>query len=350
MDIKEATIQQLNETLTNFLQGEELTLQKIKAFIASPDGLFNKVGEIEKEWLVSLAERLGPIDETDKRAKQAEILSFLPCPYVKTWEQILEQARVYSSEHDYKCNFLNRNFPKSSISYIGARTGRGKTSLLSCLALDALEANKHVYFITAEENCNQIANRLVRAKTWQKVKGQGLFFNGEKPKAVLKDYLREQGRPRDLITEHEGAIFVPAMAYIEEKMSNGHLTMFEGVGVKFEAITAFLESLGTGSVIIIDYFQHLKGPEHILSQTRQVQLQDMSHTLANIAAKKGLVILAAAQFKRPETEKPDQGDYFTESSFRECGDIEQDGHILIGLGQGPQRDDDSMQATAHFFT
>ena len=97
----------------------------------------------------------------------------------------------------------------------------------------------------------------------------------------------------------------------------------------------------SGSVVLIDYIQHLKSPERLITQTRQIQVQEISHTLADIAGQCGLIMISGAQFTRPTADtKKDitqkKADTFDESSFREAGDIEQDGHILIGIGKDPE--------------
>ncbi|MCF0224941.1 MAG: hypothetical protein HUK20_11790, partial [Fibrobacter sp.] len=54
-------------------------------------------------------------------------------------------------------------FPNGTLSYIGARTGRGKTTAMISMAVDAVMQGKATFFYTNEEGTKQIIMRLVKA-------------------------------------------------------------------------------------------------------------------------------------------------------------------------------------------
>jgi hypothetical protein len=85
-----------------------------------------------------------------------------------------------------------------------------------------------------------------------------------------------------------------------------------------------------GALILLDYIQKMppKGGADADSFRR---VQAISYDVVNAAAATNAVIIAGAQFNRLGG-TDGLGDVFTDESFRECGDLEQDAHNAIGIG------------------
>ena len=279
------------------------------------------------------------------QAKEAlkKLFRRFPNTHVKPWDSYIDSVVNFDDSKDYKSGIFERRFPTGTISYIGARPGRGKTTILVNIALDALSQGKPVIFVTAEETTKQILTRFILANTYAKHETDGrIAYESFIPKTELYKYIKDNARNLPQMPVDNRDFFGEASDTIGEYINNKKLTIFEAYGATWQELTDFISDQEAGSVILIDYIQHLKSPENLATQTRQIQIQETSHQLADLAGLYGLILICGAQFNREAKGngqgKPDllKADSFDETSFREAGDIEQDGHILIGIGKDPK--------------
>jgi hypothetical protein len=78
-----------------------------------------------------------------------------------TWETFIQECIIYEPDKQFSpVLFAGLSFPEGSMSYIGARTTRGKTSMMVNMAREALSAERKTVFITLEESRRQILTRL----------------------------------------------------------------------------------------------------------------------------------------------------------------------------------------------
>lgn len=266
-----------------------------------------------------------------------------PNTHVKPWDSYIDSVVNFDDSKDYKSTIFERRFPTGTISYIGARPGRGKTTILVNIALDALNQGKPVIFVTAEETTKQILTRFILSKTYSNnPKNPKTVYESFKPRTALYNYIKDNARSLPNMPVDNRDFFGDACDTIGEYIKEKKLTIFEAYGATWQELTDFIANQEAGSVILIDYIQHLKTPELFTTQTRQIQIQETSHQLADLAGLHGLILICGAQFNREAkgngNGKPDllKADSFDETSFREAGDIEQDGHILIGIGKDPK--------------
>lgn len=279
------------------------------------------------------------------QAKEAlkKLFRRFPNTHVKPWDSYIDSVVNFDDSKDYKSGIFERRFPTGTISYIGARPGRGKTTILVNIALDALNQGKPVIFVTAEETTKQILTRFILCKTATNNPSDGrLVYDSFKPRTALYNYIKDNARNLPQMPVDNRDFFGETSDTIGEYINNKKLTIFEAYGATWQELTDFISDQEAGSVILIDYIQHLKSPENLATQTRQIQIQETSHQLADLAGLYGLILICGAQFNREAKGngqgKPDllKADSFDETSFREAGDIEQDGHILIGIGKDPK--------------
>lgn len=279
------------------------------------------------------------------QAKEAlkKLFRRFPNTHVKPWDSYIDSVVNFDDSKDYKSGIFERRFPTGTISYIGARPGRGKTTILVNIALDALNQGKPVIFVTAEETTKQILTRFILCKTATNNPSDGrLVYDSFKPRTALYNYIKDNTRNLPQMPVDNRDFFGEASDTIGEYINNKKLTIFEAYGATWQELTDFISDQEAGSVILIDYIQHLKSPKNLATQTRQIQIQETSHQLADLAGLYGLILICGAQFNREAKGngqgKPDllKADSFDETSFREAGDIEQDGHILIGIGKDPK--------------
>jgi len=226
-------------------------------------------------------------------------------------------------------------FPTGTLSYIGARTGRGKTTMLVSIAMDALRHGKNVLFVTSEESPNQILFRMILNEAFSTASGnerQELLKMQTGARGAAKEILRSSDKGnggffRNLITG--------AKADIGKMMADGKLAIFDGPrSHSFREMMDTINMSRSGRIVLIDYIQHLRIPDGYESCSRQVQIQETSHQIADSAMNRGIICIAGAQFGRTdEDKKQNKSDIIAEGLFREAGDIEQDAHIAIGIGR-----------------
>lgn len=79
-------------------------------------------------------------------------------------------------------------------------------------------------------------------------------------------------------------------------------------------------------MIWIDYLQRMKGSSKRAEDARYLELQEIAQGISQVAKDLQVPIAILAQLKRPKDKKPDTEPDMTE--FRECGDIEQEAHVV----------------------
>lgn len=264
----------------------------------------------------------------------------------------------------YSCNVFKQDgadhvatpvaFPNGTLSYIGARTHRGKTTAMISIAADALNQGKTVYIYTNEESPEQIIARLIKAR---------LFYNlcpyydgtdedveplnnivpaGVNLNTIMNAALKGNGNGSPL-HKHIQQAFLD----VNDDLHKGNLNIINGVAQRsFDDIVASLEMLKSGDVVLLDYIQHIRKPA---ATQAYLQIQQASQTIADTAVLKDLVIIAGAQLNRDaenddddtdnekKVQKPDK---LGAQYFRESGDIEQDANIIIQIGQQAHPDTD----------
>lgn len=282
-------------------------------------------------------------DEAQSKEALKKLFRLFPNTHVKPWGSYLDSVINFDDSKDYKSGIFERRFPAGTISYIGARPGRGKTTILVNIALDALTQGKPVVFVTAEETTKQILTRFILCMAYaNNPKDPRTIYDSFKPRTALYNFIKDNARSLPNMPIENRDFFGDAYNTIEEYTKTSKLTIFEAYGATWKELTDFIGTQEAGSVVLVDYIQHLKSPENLATQTRQIQIQETSHQLADLAGLHGLILICGAQFNREAKGngqgKPDllKADSFDETSFREAGDIEQDGHILIGIGKDPK--------------
>ena len=335
-----------------YLNGKDFSFEALKDFCENV--LFIKLLKEHQEqtniklFLDSYAPQLSDkYGEEEATSKLKSLYKLFPNSHVKTWNEFKNSIINFDDSKDYHSNiFINRRFPVGTISYIGARPGRGKTTVLINIALDALHQGKPVVFATAEETTKQILTRFILAESYKNnehnPKIEYESFNSQ-TRTLLFNYIKDFSNSLPGVEINNGDIFEEAFNTIQNYIDSKQLIIFESYGATWNELTDFLAEQDAGTLILIDYIQHLKTPADIATQTRQVQIQEISHQLADLAGVHNLIMISGAQFNRDTRNgngKPDleKADTFDETSFREAGDIEQDGHILIGIGKDPRPD------------
>jgi hypothetical protein len=312
------------------LAGQIANYQKnISAGVRLDDpGLVALTGEIGK----NAAALGGASNERDRRG---------------TWATFLQECVIYEPDKQFSpVLFAGLAFPESSVSYIGARTTRGKTSMMVNLAREAISAERKTVFITLEESRRQILTRLALSLAFS------LAIKNDPPHdPANRRELLSRTKPRtdyyNLLkgkdTAGPGAAafvsFVSAANELLKKAYGNILVVYDGRGAKFNEIINEIKQSGAGTLVLLDYIQRM--PDSPGNETdTYMRVKRISDGIVNAGVTTNCIIISGAQFNRAggaHTEiKHDKEkkypDVFSDSSYRESGDIEQDAHNAIGIG------------------
>jgi len=309
------------------------------------------------EWLTSITATVetAPLDEiketlsnlnaeTAALVTTAESVNRFP-----TWADY-EAAWQKENEHDFSPELFNRlPFPEGTVSYIGARTGRGKTTAKVNIGIEALFPlgkkiyPRHVLFISLEENQKQILRRFslclaYRDSTEENREKLLTVTNPHTGKTDPKNAYKNWKKGRE-IGGPGSAAFVAAIIEADKKIKtaveNGNLVFFDGIGAQLSEILAAIHARNRGDIVLLDYIQKIPADKASYSGNSDLErIRDGSDELIKAAKIRECVVIAGAQFNREGYKgNTKNDDEFTDADFRGCGDIEQDGHNLLGIGR-----------------
>jgi replicative DNA helicase len=268
-----------------------------------------------------------------------------------TWEGIL-QAWKKDTEVDFAPDIFDKlAFPNSTVSYIGARTGRGKTTAMVNIGIEALfptdekTTPRRVLFVSLEESLKQIARRFALCLAYRNaddtqckdlLEVTNPYTDQKDPKNAYKNFMH------NVPNGGKGAkTFVDCMIKANETLAKligkGDLAIFNGIGASFAEIMARIRQCERGDVVVFDYIQKIPANGEIHGGNPDLErIRIGSQELINAAAITESVIIAGAQLNRESqggSGNVKKDDTFTDADFRGCGDLEQDAHNAIGIGR-----------------
>lgn len=261
-------------------------------------------------------------------------------------------AEATDGTDTYPCKMLDDiEFKYGTLSFIGARTSRGKTTALSSIAIDALTSGRRILFLTLEETDRQILRRLIMCYAMKTAIQSGdneiidalehernPFDTGASTNPISAYKAWEYG-----VTHKHGRgtseTFAKAMyqAYkqVNDWYKSGRIIFHNGAGEGLLSLVASARKAGEGDIVLFDYAQ-LAPADGLVTDAygKKVAVDATDKALLAVAREKNCVVIAGAQFNRSSTEydKDTGDDTFTEKSFADCGDMETIAHILIGIG------------------
>ena len=244
-----------------------------------------------------------------------------------TWADYFNKCKNYDPSKDFNPSMLaGLRFPNGTISYIGARPGGGKSTILVNIAREAIAAKRNAFLINLEMlNSAIITNytlSLMYANADEKQRKKLTMI--EKPMSRFYSLFQKKYNSResfDLLRHN-------AMKTVEDLLSKS-LFIYDGTGASLETIMWDIKNRASaGDVVLIDYIQRLPTPQNSSDQ-RYIQIKLISNELLNLAIEKKVVIISGAQFGRPT--KDNRGMEATLADFREGGDIEQDAHNALAI-------------------
>ena len=261
--------------------------------------------------------------------------------YENTWQK--------ESDHDFSPELFSRlSFPECTVSYIGARTGRGKTTAMINICVEALfqyTKPRRALFISLEETQKQILRRLSLCLAYRNANkiDREILLAVENPytgKTDPKNAYKNWKRKRELV---DNACFVKHITTADERIKreiqNGNFIFFDGIGASMAEILSAIKTIKRGDIVLLDYIQKIPASKESRSGNPDLErIREGSEKLIEAAKLQECVVIAGAQFNREGYKQgKNKDDEFTDADFRGCGDLEQDGHNLIGIGRNEDK-------------
>jgi len=266
-----------------------------------------------------------------------------------------EAAWQKENDQDFSPVLFDRlPFPNGTVSYIGARTGRGKTTAMVNIGIEALfppgqgTKPRRVLFVSLEENQKQILRRFSLCLAYRDASEtdreklltvENPYTNKRDPKNAYKNWKRgrEIGGPGN--AEFVRAV-IEADRKVKDAVETGRFIYFDGIGAGLAEILAAIKTMNRGDIVLLDYIQKIpKDNESYSGNPDLERIRKGSEELIKAAKTKDCIVIAGAQFNRESYKNTGskKDDEFTDADFRGCGDLEQDGHNLLGIGRNADK-------------
>jgi hypothetical protein len=265
-----------------------------------------------------------------------------------TWEKDADEWKHDTGKEFTPELFGKLAFPNGSVSYIGARTGRGKTTAMVNLAREAIKEDRKTLFISLEESNRQILRRFALCLAYtmadenerKELLSVSNPFNPERNNGPSSAY-NALRRGRDL---YDGpgvkaftALISKAIEQLQEVEKKGLLAVYDMRGKNLHSIMRLVRDAGKDATVLLDYIQKIPAGGAIHGGNPDlIRIAEGSEALINAAKTGQCAVIAGAQLNRASQEKGQtkiKDDTFADADFRGCGDIEQDAHNAIGIGR-----------------
>lgn len=219
-------------------------------------------------------------------------------------------------------NNMTAGFQKGQFVVIGARPGTGKTAMGCDISRHLLKLGYGVLFFSLEMSAEEIIGRVVAAEA--QVDGLKLrngFWSDAKEPDIVNATQRIATWDRFLVD---------------------HRSECTGQDVYISTRRAIRQH--KIDLVVVDYVQLMKSTREYGSRVQEVA--ECSAWLRRTAKELKVTVLGLAQLSR-ESEKDRAGKVPLMSDLRECGNIEQDAH-LIGLMYAPRLKDGTKEGGADY--
>jgi hypothetical protein len=251
----------------------------------------------------------------------------------------IRECVEYEPDRDFAPRLFDKlSFPNGTVSYIGARTGRGKTTAMVNLMREAItqERPRKTLFVSLEMSRKQILNKLILSTTYAMAAAQGQDKEHIKarprPQTDLYHFLKGQNMEGERAQVETFRAYTKKAIDHVEAAYNTNLFIYDGRGAKFQDIISMIKgNADPGNLVLLDYIQRMPDVPERQNDT-YMRLKWISDEIVNTAIATNSLVISGAQFNRMTGGNVGGRDKFDDASFRESGDIEQDAHNAIGIG------------------
>jgi DNA primase len=221
--------------------------------------------------------------------------------------QIYNLSDLAGMEHNTGIQSLliqDIRYYEGALSFIGAKTGHGKTTFMINEAINFAMENK-VAFISLEESFKWIGGKLF-------VSHYNRHIDPERP-ITLKDFYSNKQHFIDFYREFEHNLSVIDRGQSIEQIEKYILYLHNHMDV---------------NIFFLDYIQRITVTGKMSKLSRQEQIKYINTILLELIKKYELIFISGSQFNRTITSKTGIN---STNVYREAGDIEQDANLIINL-------------------
>lgn len=202
---------------------------------------------------------------------------------------------------------MTRGFQAGDFIIIGARPGMGKTALALSLALNSAKDGKRTLIFTLEMLAEQIENRFMSIQS-----------------GVDADTIKSGHATQEIFEKfsNSASVLHSLPIYIDDD-GNRNIIDIRATARKI------IREYGDLGLIVIDYIQLMSGIGK--SESRQVEISNISRGLKELAKELKIPIIALAQLSRNVEQRTGAEHRPQLSDLRESGSLEQDADIVLFL-------------------
>lgn len=213
---------------------------------------------------------------------------------------------------------------QEAITIIAGRPSHGKTTFLLNIFLNMIQnyPEKIFFFFSYEESKKQLALKCIN------ILGNAELDQYHNLKH-LKDYIKTKNSKQ--VKNDEIKKIDEAISKYNKLTTDGRLWIIDEhyyINDLTDTIKDLKDKYPNIGAIFIDYIQKIKSKDN--SPTRQVVLQKISEAILETAKITHLPIILGAQFTRSAKSESEEN-VVRLDNLRECGDIEQDANLVLGL-------------------
>ena len=201
---------------------------------------------------------------------------------------------------------ITNGLRKGDYVVIAARTGVGKSALCLDFHIGCGLADKWSMYCSTEMTKNEVILRAV-----SKASGVSLSTIRSTPDQINNDQMRDIIQAKNKL-EHAKLLFYDDLRTVNAIEAEYFRNKQRGINPR---------------LIVIDYIQQLQSD--VRKQSRQEELSNISNRLMKLAVEEQITIVVCAQLNRTS-------DMYSEpelSQIKDCGSIEQDATIVIGINK-----------------
>ncbi|GHU25287.1 replicative DNA helicase [Spirochaetia bacterium] len=248
-----------------------------------------------------------------------------------TFDDYFETCRNFEEDAHFRPDlFGGIQFPTGTVSFIGARTTRGKTSAMVNLARETIAAGRKTLFISLEMSQKDIFNKLILSTAYGIALRDGFPPERESPVTDHYRLVREiplGGTDAQIFCDY----WTQAIKLVREASTGGTFIFFDGRGAEHaEIINTISAKADRDTLILLDYIQAMP-PVPDGAKDSFMRVGDINRAIMNATVRTDAITIAGAQINRTGATRG-RADALALELLRESGNIEQDAENVIGLG------------------
>jgi len=244
-------------------------------------------------------------------------------------ERAIKSLKKNNQEGFFLCGFAEKwlKIKAGAMTIIAGRPAHGKTTILINMLANMLAKypDTSFHFFSYEESLDDLFSKLIKIMSGVGIEDLDLNLHLAHGSRLKKESYETANDAKAFLGKDEAQKRIKeAVSAIDEATSQKRLAFYDEAFCDDELVQ-IIEGFRGPCVVFVDYIQKIKTKNQ---PTRQMAVQIISEKIREVAVKTGHAIVLGAQFNR---EAIDPKKFPNLAQIRECGDIEQDAEMVIGI-------------------